>query len=117
AGRFLVYAPDGQSRGISRKLPDTERSRLKGLVKEVLPEDAGVIVRTAAEGATEEQLTRDVTALTARWEDIDKKSKSAKAPKLLYAEPDLTIKVVRDLFNEDFSKLVVAGDDAWDMID
>ena len=82
----------------------------------MLPEDAGVIVRTAAEGATEDQLTRDVTALKARWEDIEKKVEAGKAPELLYAEPDLMIKVVRDLFNEDFASLVVEGDDAWDNI-
>src|SRR5680860_1259017 len=116
AGRFLVYVPGGQTSGISRKLPDTERTRLKNLLKEVLPEEAGVIVRTAAEGASEEQLTRDVTALTARWEDIERKVEAGKSPELLYAEPDLMIKVVRDLFNEDFSRLVVEGDDAWDMV-
>ncbi len=117
-GRFLVYVPGGQSSGISRKLPDTERARLKALLKDTLPEGAGVIIRTAAEGASEEQLTRDVGALTARWEDIESKSKaSSNAPQLLYGEPDLTIKVVRDLFNEDFGSLVVQGDDAWDMID
>ena len=115
-GRFLVYVPRGQTSGISRKLPENERVRLKALLKEVLPEDAGVIVRTAAEGATEDQLTRDVTALTARWQDIEKKVESSKAPELLYAEPDLMIKVVRDLFNEDFTSLVVEGDDAWDNI-
>ena len=116
AGRFLVYVPGGQTSGISRKLPDTERTRLKNLLKEVLPEEAGVIVRTAAEGATEEQLTRDVTALTARWEDIERKVEAGKSPELLYGEPDLMIKVVRDLFNEDFNTLVVEGDDAWDMV-
>lgn len=116
-GRFLVYVPGGGSNGISRKLPDTERARLKALLKEVLPENAGVIVRTAAEGATEDQLTRDVAALKARWEDIEAKVSSAKAPTLLYAEPDLVIKVVRDLFNEDFAELVVEGDDAWDNIE
>ena len=116
-GRFLVYVPGGGSNGISRKLPDTERARLKALLKEVLPENAGVIVRTAAEGASEEQLTRDVAALKARWEDIEAKVASAKAPTLLYAEPDLVIKVVRDLFNEDFAELVVEGDDAWDNIE
>ena len=115
-GRFLVYVPGGQTSGISRKLPENERARLKALLKEVLPENAGVIVRTAAEGATEDQLTRDVTALTARWEDIERKVAAGKAPELLYSEPDLMIKVVRDLFNEDFSALVVEGDDAWDMI-
>jgi len=115
-GRFLVYVPAGQTSGISRKLPDTERARLKALLKEVLPEDAGVIVRTAAEGATEDQLTRDVTALQARWEDISAKVGQSKAPQLLYSEPDLVIKVVRDLFNEDFASLVVEGPDAWDNI-
>ncbi|MBA2530763.1 MAG: Rne/Rng family ribonuclease [Nocardioidaceae bacterium] len=115
-GRFLVYVPAGQTSGISRKLPDTERNRLKDLMKGLLPEDAGVIIRTAAEGATEDQLTRDVTALTARWDDITAKVKSGQAPALLYGEPDLMIKVVRDLFNEDFTSLVVDGDDAWDMV-
>ncbi len=115
-GRFLVLVPNGQTSGISRKLPENERTRLKGLLKEVLPENVGVIVRTAAEGATEDQLTRDVTALTARWEDIERKVAAGKAPDLLYSEPDLMIKVVRDLFNEDFNGLVVEGADAWDMI-
>jgi ribonuclease E len=115
-GRFLVLVPGGQTSGISRKLPENERARLKTLLKDVLPEDAGVIVRTAAEGATEDQLTRDVTALTARWEDIERKVAAGKSPDLLYSEPDLMIKVVRDLFNEDFNSLIVEGDDAWDMI-
>ncbi|MDP2775302.1 MAG: Rne/Rng family ribonuclease, partial [Nocardioides sp.] len=112
AGRFLVYVPDGTTSGISRKLPDTERNRLKTLLKEIVPDTAGVIVRTAAEGASEEELTRDVERLKARWEDIDAKTKG-QAPQLLYGEPDLTLKVVRDLFTEDFKKLVIQGDDAW----
>ncbi len=116
-GRYLVYVPGGGTSGISRKLPDTERNRLKNLLKDILPEDAGVIIRTAAEGASEDELTRDVTRLTARWEDIEKKSKNGQAPQLLYSEPDTTLKVVRDLFTEDFSKLVISGDDAWDMVD
>ncbi|HEX6246633.1 MAG TPA: Rne/Rng family ribonuclease, partial [Nocardioidaceae bacterium] len=116
-GRFLVYVPDGTTSGISRKLPDTERNRLKTLLKEIVPESAGVIVRTAAEGASEDELTLDVERLTARWEDIDKKVKAGNAPQLLYGEPDLTLKVVRDLFTEDFNKLVIAGDDAWDTVE
>jgi ribonuclease E len=116
-GRYLVYVPGGGTSGISRKLPDTERTRLKTLLKDILPEDAGVIIRTAAEGASEDELTRDVTRLTARWEDIEKKAKSGQAPALLYAEPDTTLKVVRDLFTEDFGKLVIAGDAAWDMVE
>lgn len=116
-GRFLVYVPDGNTSGISRKLPDTERTRLKNLLKEIVPDTAGVIVRTAAEGASEEELTRDVERLTARWADIEAKVEKGNAPQLLYGEPDLTLKVVRDLFTEDFGKLVVSGDDAWDMVE
>ncbi len=112
-GRFLVYVPEGSMTGISRKLPDTERSRLKSILKDVVPSGAGVIVRTAAEGATEEQLTADVTRLAAQWADITKKTKSASAPSLLYGEPDLAIKVVRDIFNEDFTTLLVQGDSTW----
>ncbi len=117
AGRFLVYVPDGTTSGISRKLPDTERNRLKTLLKEIVPDTAGVIVRTAAEGASEEELTRDVERLKSRWEDIEKKSgNKGSGPQLLYGEPDLTLKVVRDLFTEDFAKLVIEGDDAWDTV-
>ncbi|WP_433335482.1 Rne/Rng family ribonuclease [Spirillospora sp. CA-294931] len=115
-GRYLVYVPDGSMTGISRKLPDKERSRLKQILKKIMPENAGVIVRTAAEGATEEELSRDVSRLSAQWENIQKKVKGASAPSLLYGEPDLTIRVVRDIFNEDFTKLVVAGEGAWDTV-
>ena len=115
-GRFLVYVPDGTTSGISRKLPDTERNRLKTLLKQIVPDSAGVIVRTAAEGASEEELTRDVERLTARWQDIEAKVKAGQGPQLLYGEPDLTLKVVRDLFTEDFSKLIVQGDEAWDLV-
>ena len=79
-GRFLVYVPDGTTSGISRKLPDTERNRLKTLLKEIVPDTAGVIVRTAAEGAAEDELTRDVERLKARWEDIEKKVAGGNAP-------------------------------------
>ncbi|WP_433431591.1 Rne/Rng family ribonuclease [Nonomuraea sp. CA-141351] len=116
-GRYLVYVPDGSMTGISRKLPDKERTRLKSILKKVMPENAGVIVRTAAEGASEDELARDVARLSAQWENIQKKAKSASPPELLSAEPDLTIRVVRDVFNEDFTSLVVQGDDAWDTVD
>jgi ribonuclease E len=116
-GRYLVYVPGANMTGISRKLPDTERTRLKQILKQVMPENAGVIVRTAAEGATEEELAHDVARLAAQWEAIEKKAKSATAPELLYSEPDLTIRVVRDIFNEDFTKLVIASDGDWDMVD
>jgi ribonuclease E len=116
-GRYLVYVPGASMTGISRKLPDTERSRLKQILKQVMPENAGVIVRTAAEGASEEELSRDVARLSAQWEAIEKKSKTASAPDLLYSEPDLTLRVVRDIFNEDFSSLVIASDSEWDLVD
>lgn len=108
-GRYLVYVPGGGMNGISRKLPDTERARLKTILKKILPETAGVIVRTAAEGATEEQLTRDVERLQAQWEVLQGLVESAKAPTLLHSEPDLLVKIIRDVFNEDFHKLVIDG--------
>ncbi len=116
-GRYLVYVPGSSMTGISRKLPDVERNRLKQILKQVMPENGGVIVRTAAEGAAEDELSRDVARLAAQWEAIEKKSKTASAPALLYSEPDLTIRVIRDVFNEDFSSLVVSGDEGWDVVD
>ena len=117
-GRYLVYVPSGEMSGISRRLPDQERSRLKTILKNLIPEDAGVIVRTASEGASEEELERDVIRLKAQWEDIEKKSTESgtNAPALLYSEPDLTVRVIRDIFNEDFDKLIVQGDQAWEDI-
>ncbi len=115
-GRFLVYVPEGQMTGISRKLPDVERKRLKDILKKLVPEDAGVIIRTAAEGASEEELTSDVERLQAQWDAIKAKAAKAAAPALLYGEPDLVVRVVRDIFNEDFASLVVAGDEAWDQV-
>ena len=117
-GRFLVYVPGGGMTGISRKLPDTERTRLKGILKKIVPEGAGVIVRTAAEGASEHDLTHDVERLKAEWAAIESKAaKSSSAPVLLHAEPDLAIRVVRDVFNEDFRSLVVDGEEAWRQIE
>ncbi|NLS08616.1 Rne/Rng family ribonuclease [Nesterenkonia sp. MY13] len=118
-GRYLVFVPGGSMTGISRKLPDTERSRLKKILKEQMPENAGVIVRTAAEGASEEELTNDINRLRALWETIQSQANDRKvlAPELLYAEPDLTIKVVRDVFNEDFSAMEVQGEETWDDIE
>ncbi|MGH3928583.1 MAG: translation initiation factor IF-2 N-terminal domain-containing protein [Pseudonocardiaceae bacterium] len=126
-GRFLVYVPGGRATGISRKLPDNERKRLKEVLKQIVPEDAGVIIRTASEGVSEDELARDVRRLQAQWEVIQSRSGSgggsgsggakAKAPELLYEEPDLLVKVVRDLFTEDFRELVVQGEDAWDTVE
>jgi ribonuclease E len=138
-GRYLVYVPNSSMTGISRKLPDTERARLKKILREVVPEEAGVIVRTAAEGATEAELRADVERLAATWEQIRDRAEGASTPKagkskgrkkngasgstssgnapmLLHGEPDLTVRVIRDVFNEDFKQLVVAGDKAWDEI-
>ena len=117
-GRYLVYVPGGAMSGISRRLPDQERSRLKSILKNLIPEEAGVIVRTASEGASEEELERDVIRLKAQWDDIAEKSEnpSTTAPSLLYSEPDLTVRVIRDIFNEDFRRLIVQGEDAWDEI-
>ena len=131
-GRYLVYVPNSSMTGISRKLPDTERARLKKILRDVVPDSAGVIVRTAAEGASEEELRADVERLTRTWEDIQAKAEAAsspragkskgkkkngapgsatggQAPMLLHGEPDLTVRVIRDVFNEDFKQLVVAG--------
>jgi len=116
-GRYLVYVPGGGMTGISRKLPDTERARLKQILKKIMPENAGVIVRTAAEGAAEEELAQDVARLSAQWEAIEQKAKTATAPELLYSEPDLTIRVVRDIFNEDFASLVISSDGDWDTVE
>ncbi|GAA4283965.1 Rne/Rng family ribonuclease [Brevibacterium daeguense] len=117
-GRFLVYVPGASMTGISRKLPENERQRLKKVLRTLVPDSAGVIVRTAAEGASETELERDVERLSKRWESIEKKSTSTKvqAPQLLYSEPDMTVRIIRDVFNEDFSALVVDGDSAWDTI-
>ena len=116
-GRYLVYVPGASMTGISRKLPENERTRLKAILKKVTPEHAGVIVRTAAEGAAETELDLDITRLAAQWEVIEKKAKTASAPALLHGEPDLTVRVIRDVFNEDFAKLIVSGDEGWEIID
>ena len=120
-GRYVVYSPSGQLSGISRKLPEGERARLKGILDELVGDSASVIVRTAAEGASEDELVRDVSRLKAQWEVIEKKVKAGKSPTQLYAEPDLTVRIVRDLFTEDFGQLIVdgngKGEDAWDTVD
>ncbi|WFE41836.1 Rne/Rng family ribonuclease [Micromonospora sp. WMMD998] len=117
SGRHLVYVPNGNASGISRKLPDTERKRLRDILKKLVPDGAGVIVRTAAEGASEDELARDVKRLQAQWEEIQAKAASGGAPVLLYEEPDLVIRVVRDLFNEDFRELVIEGESAYDVVE
>ncbi|WP_394214227.1 Rne/Rng family ribonuclease [Brachybacterium vulturis] len=115
-GRYVVFVPAGSMTGISRKLPDTERARLKKIMRQIIPEDAGVIVRTAAEGASEEELTHDVERLRAQWDTIQKAQKSKSAPVALSQEPDIAIKVVRDVFNEDFTSLIVEGGKVYDEV-
>jgi ribonuclease E len=117
SGRHLVYVPNGNASGISRKLSDVERRRLRDVLKCMIPDGAGVIVRTAAEGATEDDLARDVKRLQAQWEDIQNKANDGGAPVLLYSEPDLVIRVVRDLFNEDFREVTIQGGDALDEVE
>ncbi len=117
-GRHVVYVPGGGMSGISKRLPEEERARLKAILKNLIPEEAGVIVRTAAEGVSEEDLTNDVARLKAQWEDIYSKSQNPNfhAPTALYQEPDLAVRVIRDIFNEDFRKLTVQGSTAWDEV-
>ncbi len=117
-GRYVVYVPGGGMSGISKRLPESERTRLKTILKTLIPEEAGVIVRAAAEGVSEVALTADVERLKAQWEDIYQKSVNPNfhAPALLLSEPDLAVRVIRDIFNEDFRKLIIQGDDAWEEI-
>lgn len=117
-GRYLVYVPGGGMSGISRRLPEPERARLKTILKALVPDEAGVIVRTAAEGASDAEIEADVARLKAQWEDIVSKSENPNfhAPALLYSEPDLAVRVIRDIFNEDFRKLTIQGNEAWEDI-
>ncbi len=117
-GRYVVYVPGGGMSGISKRLPESERTRLKSILKNLIPETAGVIVRTAAEGVSEADLTSDVARLKAQWEDIHTKSENPNfhPPAALYQEPDLAVRVIRDIFNEDFRKLTVQGSSAWDEV-
>ncbi len=121
AGRYLVYFPAGTTAGISRKLPAGERKRLKDILGEVITGDGGAIIRTAAENATEEQITEDVQRLEKRWQEIQKlenKERNSKGskPVTLYEEPNMLIQVVRDVFNADFSELIINGDKSWQAV-
>ena len=120
AGRFLVLVPSGGMTGVSRKLSERERSRLKNIVSKVAPKDMGVIIRTAAEGASEEAITKDLESLVRQWERITAKRDEflhGKRPKLLQGEPDVAIRVVRDIFNDDFSKMIVEGERVYGRIE
>ncbi len=102
-GRFLVYVPNGEGLGVSRRLEDTERQRLKDILKEIVPAKGGVIVRTAAEGASAEDIERDLVFLQRLWKTIEARAKTAKAPELVYQEAELPLRIVRDLFAGDFA--------------
>lgn len=120
AGRFLVLVPSGGMTGVSRKLSDRERSRLKGIVSKIAPKDMGVIIRTAAEGASEEAIVKDLENLIRQWERITAKREEflhGRRPKLLQGEPDVAIRVVRDIFNDDFKQMIVEGDNVYDRIE
>lgn len=120
AGRFLVLVPSGGMTGVSRKLSERERSRLKNIVSKIAPKDMGVIIRTAAEGASEDAIVKDLESLVRQWEHINAKREEfwhGKRPKLLQGEPDVAIRVVRDIFNDDFSKLIVEGDKVYGRIE
>ena len=113
AGRFLVLVPSGGMTGVSRKLSDRERSRLRAIVSKIAPKDMGIIIRTAAEGASEEAIQKDLESLVKQWDRIEAKREEylhGKRPKLLQGEPDVAIRVVRDIFNDDFQKLIVEGE-------
>ena len=107
AGRYLVLAPDESVRGISRRLPDDERRRLRESVGELRPEGTGIIVRTAAEGATRDDIKGDIDRLKATWDKIDEDRKAANAPQLIYQEPPLVIRVIREHFTKDFRRLLI----------
>ncbi len=106
-GRFVVYVPSGEGLGVSRRLEDDERTRLRDILKALDVKKGGVIIRTAAEGASAEDIERDLVFLQRLWKQIEDRAKTAKAPALLYQEAELPLRVVRDLFTEDFERLLV----------
>ncbi len=106
-GRFVVLIPDSSTYGISKRLPDDERRRLRSILDRVKPEQHGVIVRTAAENATEHELRTDMTRLLALWEEIKEKSKKASGPTLLYSEPPLAVRVIREEFSSDYRGIIL----------
>jgi ribonuclease E len=113
AGRYLVLQPEDNTFGISRRLPEAERARLRDILKEVRPKGLGLIVRTAAEGASADDLRADLARLQARWEAVERKAKKASAPAAIYSEPELVVRVIRDIFSPDFVELVVDGDELY----
>ena len=106
-GRFVVLIPDSRTYGISKRLPDDERRRLRSILDRVKPDEHGIIVRTAAENATEHELRTDMTRLLALWEEIKEKSKKASSPTLLYREPPLAVRVIREEFSSDYRGIII----------
>jgi ribonuclease E len=116
-GRYLVFAPNQSLSGISRRLGDNERKRLKTIMRKIKPEEHGVIVRTAAESASEGALTHDLERLVRQWDEIQRQAKKVKAPAVVYEEPELTVRVVRDLFtDEEYRELVTDSRNIYDKI-
>jgi ribonuclease E len=116
AGRYLVLVPSEVITGISKKLPDRERTRLKAIISDYITNDVGIIVRTAAQGVKEEDIIADIKRLKAKWEGIEKKAKNSKAPALLYEESDMAKQVIREQFSDEFSEIIVAGNEMHDSI-
>jgi ribonuclease E len=116
AGRYLVLQPEDNTFGISRRLPEEERSRLRDILREVRPKGLGLIVRTAAEGASADDLRADLARLQARWEGVERKAKKSSAPAVIYSEPELVVRVIRDIFSPDFTELVVDDDDLYQRV-
>jgi len=115
-GRFVVFVPQGEGLGVSRRLDDDERGRLKDILKKLSVKEGGVIVRTAAEGASEEDIERDLVFLQRLWKSIQAQAKTAKAPELIYQEAELPLRVTRDLFTGDFERALVDNDQAYKRI-
>jgi ribonuclease E len=106
-GRFVVLIPNSKTYGISKRLPDDVRKRLRGILDRVKPDEHGLIVRTAAETATEQELVADMTILLQQWEEIAEKAAKAQRPTLLYREPELAVRVIREEFNADYRGVVI----------
>jgi ribonuclease G len=115
-GRFVVFVPNGEGQGVSRRLDEDERQRLKEIIRKIAPKDGGVIVRTAAEGASAEDVERDLVFLQKLWKSIRQRAKDAQAPALIYQESELPLRVVRDLFTDDFERALVDNDRAYKRI-
>ncbi|MHB8504391.1 MAG: Rne/Rng family ribonuclease [Acidimicrobiales bacterium] len=115
-GRFVVLIPNSDTYGISKRLPDEERKRLRRILDEVRPAGDGLIVRTAAEGATVDELQRDVARLLSQWRRIEEKARDAKAPALLYREPSMAVRVIREEFNKDYRGVIIDDREVYEEV-